>query len=59
VDDEHWGLDLKKGAQIFLKDAGVKKIYTDEMCTYQSSNLYYSYRGDNNTGRIASLIWIE
>ena len=59
VDDEHWGLDLKKGAKIFLKAAGVKKIYTDEMCTYQSSNLYYSYRGDTNTGRIASLIWIE
>ena len=28
VDDEHWGLDLKKGAKIFLKAAGVKKIYT-------------------------------
>ena len=59
IDEEHWGLDLKKSAKIFLKDAGVKKIFTDEMCTYQSANLYYSYRGENNTGRIASLIWIE
>ena len=59
IDEEHWGLDLKKAAKIFLKDLGVKKIFTDEMCTYQSANLYYSYRGETNTGRIASLIWIE
>ena len=43
----------------FLKDKVNQKIFTDEMCTYQSANLYYSYRGENNTGRIASLIWIE
>jgi|TARA_B110000261_G_C12998325_1_gene323169 YfiH family protein len=59
IDEEHWGLDLKKAAKVFLKDAGVEKIFTDEMCTYQSANLYYSYRGETNTGRIASLIWIE
>jgi YfiH family protein len=59
IDEEHWGLDLKKAATIFLKDAGVEKIFTDEMCTHQSANLYYSYRSETNTGRIASLIWIE
>ena len=58
-DHERWKLDLKLAAKILLKDKGVTKIYTDDMCTYQNSNLYYSYRNENNTGRIASLIWIK
>ena len=58
-DNERWKLDLKSAAKMLLKSKGVTKIYTDDMCTYQNSNLYYSYRGENNTGRIASLIWIK
>lgn len=58
-DDETWELDLKAGATILLKNSGVKKIFSDNMCTYQNLNLYYSYRAESNTGRIASLIWIE
>ena len=58
-DHERWKLDLKLAAKILLKEKGVTKIYTDDMCTYQNSNLYYSYRSENNTGRIASLIWIK
>ncbi len=59
LDEEHWNLDLKIGAKSILKKIGVKKIFSDDMCTFQNSNLYYSYRRENNTGRIASLIWIE
>ena len=59
VDNERWQLDLKLAAKNILKKNGVTKIYTDDMCTYQNSNLYYSYRGENNTGRFASLIWIK
>ena len=59
LDDEHWNLDLRFGAKIVLKSLGIKKIYSNDMCTFQNSNLYYSYRRENNTGRIASLIWIE
>ncbi len=58
-DTERWNLDLKLAAKMLLKSKGVNKIFTDDMCTYQNSNLYYSYRGENNTGRIASLIWIK
>ena len=58
-DAERWNLDLKQAAKMQLKSKGVNKIFTDDMCTYQNSNLYYSYRGENNTGRIASLIWIK
>ena len=58
-DNEHWQLDMKLAAKILLKSKGVTSVYTDDMCTYQNSNLYYSYRSENNTGRIASLIWIK
>ena len=58
-DTERWNLDLKLAAKMLLKSKGVNKIFSDDMCTYQNSNLYYSYRGENNTGRIASLIWIK
>ena len=59
VDKEHWSLDLAKAAKILLKSQGVNKIFVNKMCTFENSNLYYSYRRQNNTGRIASLIWIE
>jgi hypothetical protein len=59
VDKEHWSLDLAKAAKIILKAQGVNKIFVDKMCTFENSNLYYSYRRQSNTGRIASLIWIE
>ena len=59
VDKEHWSLDLAKAAKIILKTQGVNKIFVDKMCTFENSNLYYSYRRRSNTGRIASLIWIE
>ena len=59
VDKEHWSLDLAKAAKIILKAQGVNKIFADKMCTFENSNLYYSYRRQSNTGRIASLIWIE
>lgn len=59
VDKEHWSLDLAKAAKIILKAQGVSKIFIDKMCTFENSNLYYSYRRQSNTGRIASLIWIE
>ena len=53
-----WYLDLKLVAKIILKGFGIKEIFLDSICTHENSNLYYSYRRQNVTGRIASLIWI-
>ena len=58
-ESDTWKLNLRMCASIILKREGVRKIFGDEMCTYQNLNLYYSYRAQNITGRIASLIWIE
>jgi copper oxidase (laccase) domain-containing protein len=32
-------------------------IYGGEFCTYSQADKFFSYRRDNITGRMASLIW--
>jgi YfiH family protein len=41
-----------------LKALGIDQISGGQMCTFEESNLFYSYRRDGVTGRFASLIWI-
>lgn len=57
---QKWLADLYQLASRQLKKLGVSQIYGGNYCTYSEENLFYSYRRDNkNTGRMASLIWIE
>ena len=57
--DGQWHVDLKCIAKFILKSLGVKNIFLENICTHENTNLYYSYRRSNHTGRIASLIWIN
>lgn len=48
------------GLLIFeLKALGVEQIYDSGLCSYEEDSRFYSYRRDGQTGRMASLIWIE
>ncbi|MGL6432561.1 laccase domain-containing protein, partial [Aeromonas caviae] len=38
---------------------GVTAIYGGEYCTFSDSERFYSYRRDGQTGRMASLVWLE
>tara|TARA_Y100001956_G_C4126070_1_gene190136 strand:- start:3024 stop:3752 length:729 start_codon:yes stop_codon:yes gene_type:complete len=42
-----------------LNKSGVTRVYYSELCTYQDSERFYSYRRDGITGRQATFIWIE
>ncbi|WP_028486709.1 peptidoglycan editing factor PgeF [Thiomicrorhabdus chilensis] len=42
-----------------LKTLGVEQIYDSELCSYEDSSRFYSYRRDGQTGRMASLIWLD
>lgn len=55
-----WLANLYELAKIRLKFMGISKIYGGHFCTYSQEELFYSYRRDHgNTGRMASMIWID
>lgn len=54
-----WHADLKKIAVYQLEELGVKDIIQSPYCTFENKNLFYSYRRDGETGRMASMIWLQ
>ncbi|WIO73636.1 peptidoglycan editing factor PgeF [Porticoccaceae bacterium LTM1] len=51
--------DIYALAKAELNAIGVNAVYGGNYCTYSQPDLFYSYRRDGVTGRMASLIWIE
>jgi len=56
---EKWLADIYALARIRLKNLDVNSIYGGDMCTYTEASRFYSYRRDRETGRMASLIWLD
>lgn len=60
---DKWLCDLYQLAKQRLSNVGVDKIYgatvNEVFCTYHDHDRFFSYRRDKETGRMASLIWIE
>ena len=57
--DGHWFADLHRLAKYQLAHLGIENIYGGGYCTYGDANLFFSYRRDGITGRMASLIWMD
>lgn len=55
----HWWADLYLLARQRLAHYGVTAVYGGEFCTYTEADRFYSYRRNKETGRMASLIWLE
>lgn len=53
-----WLADLYVLAKMRLQRSGVYAIHGGEFCTFQDPR-FFSYRRDGQTGRMASLIWLE
>jgi len=48
--------DLYTLARIRLKAAGIGGVYGGDLCTFNDSHRFYSYRRDGETGRMATVI---
>ncbi len=53
-----WLGDLYLLARQRLQRVGVSAVYGGGRCTYSESGLFYSYRREGRTGRMASMIWM-
>jgi len=55
----HWLCDLPALAESVLHGMGVNQVARAPHCSYRDAGLFYSYRREAVTGRMASLIWIK
>ena len=56
-DAQHYLADIYQLARIELAALGIKNIYGGDFCTYTDAQRFFSYRRDQQTGRMATLIW--
>lgn len=54
-----WFADMDLITRIRLNELGVTQVYSSNLCTFNDSERFYSYRRDGITGRQASFIWID
>ncbi|VAW52957.1 FIG00003370: Multicopper polyphenol oxidase [hydrothermal vent metagenome] len=55
----HYLCDIYHIARIELKLAGIVSVAGGNACTFSENQQFYSYRRQQNTGRMASLIWLK
>lgn len=58
VPDKYFA-DLAGIAEFKLRQKGIFSIQQSRECTYLKRNKYFSYRRENPTGRIVTLVWLE
>jgi polyphenol oxidase len=54
---DKWLADIYQLARINLATLGISKVYGGGFCTITDHERFYSYRRDQVTGRMATLIW--
>jgi YfiH family protein len=58
-DGDKWLCDLYHLARLRLKAIGLSQISGGEYCTFSDPQRFFSYRRDQQCGRMATLIWLD
>ncbi|BAO43971.1 purine nucleoside phosphorylase YfiH [Thiolapillus brandeum] len=56
---DKWLADIWKLARLRLAAAGVTRVYGGGRCTFTEEQKFFSYRREGQTGRMASLVWLQ
>lgn len=56
---DKWLADIYQLARQRLNKLGIERIYGGDLCTYSDAGRFFSYRRDGQTGRMATMIWLE
>lgn len=54
-----WLADIYQLARIRLTSTGVRAVYGGGRCTFSEKDVFFSYRRDGVTGRMASVVWLD
>lgn len=54
-----WLADIYQLARLRIERAGVGRVSGGTCCTVRDADRFFSYRRERETGRMASLIWLE
>jgi copper oxidase (laccase) domain-containing protein len=59
VRPHHWLLDLYAIARQRLERAGIVRIFGGTLCTYRDKDLFFSFRRDRTSERMAAIAWLD
>ncbi|MFZ0219782.1 MAG: peptidoglycan editing factor PgeF [Candidatus Aquirickettsiella sp.] len=59
IGNKQWLANLYALAQRRLRKLGITSIYGGNYCTFSDSTRFFSFRRDQITGRMLSLIWLD
>lgn len=54
-----WLADIYRLARRRLAGQGIERVFGGSFCTVSETDRFFSYRRDGQTGRMASMIWLE
>ena len=59
IKNNHYLADIYQLAKQQLIALGIKHIFGGDRCTFNEESAFFSYRRDGQTGRMASMIWLN